>query len=302
MSPAQAQLVAANAAHSLPLQNLAPFESLLTPLAALGSQTSGTSQGTTTQSVPLSQQIIGGAIGGLGLLNGFGLPLPYNAPQTPGYSSQSGSPTNPPPTYNQSPSASAPPSGGIAGMVQSLANGIVGGIDNHPLTLMSLGAGIAQGGIGRGLALATAAAQAERNLQAQKVNHAHVLNALTGAGVPPDEALAAVLNPSLMRVLAVKYLGPRAGGNAAGAAAPAGAAAASPGGAAAGAASYSPNATNGASANTANGWQAQARAPAIPSGSALPAGVGIGSSYSRSRRLWRDGSGNLFDTQGKAVV
>ena len=76
LSPAQAQLVAANAAHSLPLQNLAPFESLLTPLAALGCQTSGTSQGTTTQSVPLSQQIIGGAIGGLGLLNGFGLPLP----------------------------------------------------------------------------------------------------------------------------------------------------------------------------------------------------------------------------------
>ena len=76
MSPAQAQLVAANAAHSLPLQNLAPFESLLTPLAALGSQTSGTSQGTTTQSVPLSQEFIGGAIGGLGLLNGFGLPLP----------------------------------------------------------------------------------------------------------------------------------------------------------------------------------------------------------------------------------
>ena len=76
LSPAQVQLVAANAAQSLPLQNLAPFESLLTPLAALGSQTSGTSQGTTTQSVPLSQQIIGGAIGGLGLLNGFGLPLP----------------------------------------------------------------------------------------------------------------------------------------------------------------------------------------------------------------------------------
>jgi hypothetical protein len=61
LSPAQAQLVAANAAQSLPLQNLAPFESLLTPLAALGSQTSGTRQGTTTQSVPLSQQIIGAA-------------------------------------------------------------------------------------------------------------------------------------------------------------------------------------------------------------------------------------------------
>jgi hypothetical protein len=66
--------------------------------------------------------------------------------------------------------------------------------------------------------------------------------------------------------------------------------------------SYSLNAANGASANTANGWQAQGRAAAIPSGSALPAGVGIGSSYSRSRRLWRDGSGNFFDTQGQAVV
>jgi hypothetical protein len=70
--PAQAQLAAANTAHGLPLQNLAQYESLLTPLAQLGSQTSGTSQGTTTQSVPLSQQIIGGAVGGLGLLGALG--------------------------------------------------------------------------------------------------------------------------------------------------------------------------------------------------------------------------------------
>lgn len=70
--PAQAQLAAANAARGLPLQNLAQYESLLTPLAQLGSQSSGTSQGTTTQSVPLSQQIIGGAVGGLGLLGALG--------------------------------------------------------------------------------------------------------------------------------------------------------------------------------------------------------------------------------------
>ncbi len=70
--PAQAQLAAANAAYGLPLQNLAQYESLLTPLAGLGSQSSGTSQGTTTQSVPLSQQIIGGAVGGLGLLGALG--------------------------------------------------------------------------------------------------------------------------------------------------------------------------------------------------------------------------------------
>jgi hypothetical protein len=42
-----------------------------------------------------------------------------------------------------------------------------------------------------------------------------VYNALTGAGVPADEALAGVMNPSLMRALAVKYLGPKSQGNAA---------------------------------------------------------------------------------------
>jgi hypothetical protein len=72
MGPAQAQLAAANTAYAQPLQNLAQYSGLLTPLAQLGSQTSGTSQGTTTQSVPLSQQIIGGAIGGLGLLGSLG--------------------------------------------------------------------------------------------------------------------------------------------------------------------------------------------------------------------------------------
>ena len=70
--PAQAALAAANTAHGLPFQNLAQYQSLLTPLAALGSQTSGTSQGTTTQSVPLAQQIAGGAIGGLGLMGALG--------------------------------------------------------------------------------------------------------------------------------------------------------------------------------------------------------------------------------------
>ncbi len=36
--------------------------------------------------------------------------------------------------------------------------------------------------------------------------------------MPADEALAAVVNPSLMRALAVKYLGPKSSGNASGAA------------------------------------------------------------------------------------
>jgi len=73
--PAQAALTAANTAQGLPAQNLTRLESLLTPLAQLGSETAGASQGTTTQSVPLAQQIAGGAIGTLGLLGQIGMPV-----------------------------------------------------------------------------------------------------------------------------------------------------------------------------------------------------------------------------------
>jgi hypothetical protein len=69
---ALAQFAGANTAYGLPLQNLAQYQSLLTPLAQLGSQTSGSGQSTSTQSVPLSQQLIGGAIGGVGLLGALG--------------------------------------------------------------------------------------------------------------------------------------------------------------------------------------------------------------------------------------
>jgi hypothetical protein len=114
--------------------------------------------------------------------------------------------------------ASAQPAGASGSSGPNINNGInsglANGINNHALTLMALGAGIAQGGVGRGLELASSAAQAERNLMAQQVNFRHVYNALAGAGVPADEALAAVMNPSLMRALAVKYLGPRSQGNA----------------------------------------------------------------------------------------
>jgi hypothetical protein len=98
--------------------------------------------------------------------------------------------------------------------LDNIGQGLASGVNNHALTLLALGGGIAQGGVGRGLAAASAAAQAERNLLAQQVNFRQTYNALTGAGVPADKALAAVMNPSLMRTLAVKYLGPRSAGNA----------------------------------------------------------------------------------------
>jgi hypothetical protein len=107
-----------------------------------------------------------------------------------------------------------------AGALGSLGQGVANRINNHALTLMALGAGVAQGGVGKGLDAATAAAQAERNLQAQQVNFKQAYNALTGAGVPAEEALAAVVNPTLMRALAVKYLGPKSPGNVSSAPAP----------------------------------------------------------------------------------
>jgi hypothetical protein len=79
---------------------------------------------------------------------------------------------------------------------------------------MALGAGIAQGGIGRGLAMASAAAENERNRAAQQLSFVQTYKALTDGGIPQDEALAATLNPGLMRTLAAKYLGPRAATNA----------------------------------------------------------------------------------------
>jgi hypothetical protein len=104
--------------------------------------------------------------------------------------------------------ASAPPPNPLG----SLGSAITNGISNHALTLMALGAGIAQGGVGKGLADAATAAAAERNRQLQQLNLLQTYKALTDGGVPPQEAQAAIGNPSLMRALAAKYLGPRSPG------------------------------------------------------------------------------------------
>jgi hypothetical protein len=156
-----------------------------------------------------------------------------------------------------------------ASALGSIGQGLASGINNHALTLMALGAGIAQGGVGKGLDAATAAAQAERSLQAQQVNFLQTYQALTDAGVPAEEARAAVTNPSLMRAVAVKYLGSRAQSAAPGVPV------------AAGASNASPTST---------------RAPG------LPPNVKEGASYSPFRNMWRDQGGNHFDLQGNAVV
>ncbi len=90
-------------------------------------------------------------------------------------------------------------------------------INNNPLssnamTLMALGAGIAQGGIGKGLQLATTAAEADRKQQAQRYAVLQSYDALTDAGVPRDEARAAIYDPRVMRAVAAKYFGPKSQG------------------------------------------------------------------------------------------
>ena len=56
----------------LPLQQIGMLEGLGIPLAQLGSQSSGTSFGTTSQSQPVGPTLLGGVLGGLGLLGKAG--------------------------------------------------------------------------------------------------------------------------------------------------------------------------------------------------------------------------------------
>jgi len=119
-----------------------------------------------------------------------------------------------PPIFLSPPDPAAAAPAQPASAVGNIGQGIASGINNHALTLMALGAGIAQGGLGRGLADAATAAQAERSQQIQQLNFLQTYNALTNAGVPPPQAQAAISNPSLMRALAVKYLGSKSPGNA----------------------------------------------------------------------------------------
>jgi hypothetical protein len=95
-----------------------------------------------------------------------------------------------------------------------------GFLNSNASTLMALGAGIAQGGIGRGLEYAANAAQAAHKQQAQQQSLLHTYDALTDAGVPRTLARAAVYDPHIMRAVASTYFGPKANSTAPAAAAP----------------------------------------------------------------------------------
>jgi hypothetical protein len=197
-----------------------------------------------------------------------------------------------PPSFPPPQAAAPAPPAQPPGAWDSINNGLT----NHALTLMALGGGIAQGGVGRGLALAGTAAEAERNRQLQQLNFLQTYNALTSGGVPAGEARAAISNPSLMRALVGKYLGPRSPG---------------PPAASPSAANSNPSPALARAVNQpAPNWQGNAasapvsapNAPGAPASiPALPPNVASGAAYSASRNLWRDRNGNFFDHRGNAV-
>lgn len=80
----------------------------------------------------------------------------------------------------------------------------------HALTLMALGAGFAGApsfgtGMSRAFSNAIPAASAEQKMQIQQQGIAQTYKALVARGVPPQEALAAVYNPEVLKTVAGKY-------------------------------------------------------------------------------------------------
>jgi hypothetical protein len=78
-------------------------------------------------------------------------------------------------------------------------------LSRNPLMLMALGGGIAQGGVGRGLAAAVPAAQYEQAQRRQGAVQGATYDALRSAGVPHGQALAGALNPVVLKTIAKSH-------------------------------------------------------------------------------------------------
>lgn len=83
------------------------------------------------------------------------------------------------------------------GFLDRLSNGL----SANPMTLMTLGAGIAQGGVGKGLQYAAAGAQADRANQQKTLMQNATVTALRARGVPDADIALAQQSPEAMKVL-----------------------------------------------------------------------------------------------------
>jgi hypothetical protein len=80
-------------------------------------------------------------------------------------------------------------------------------IANRPLTLMALGGGLAQGGIGRALTAAASAADLEQQRLNKMDAQRAASEALVKAGIPPELAAAAALRPDILKAISSEYFG-----------------------------------------------------------------------------------------------
>lgn len=95
------------------------------------------------------------------------------------------------------PAQAPPPQQQGPGMLGMLGNGI----SQNPMTLMALGAGIMQGGFGKGLEMAVPAAMADQKTRLTSQNQNLTYKALIKKGIDSETALAATVNPTLLQSL-----------------------------------------------------------------------------------------------------
>jgi len=83
------------------------------------------------------------------------------------------------------------------GFMDRLSNGLAA----NPMTLMTLGAGIAQGGIGKGLQYAAAGSQADRTNRQKQLTQTATYAALKARGMSDADALLAMQSPEALKAV-----------------------------------------------------------------------------------------------------
>lgn len=136
---------------------------------------------------------------------------PASAPVTVPPADETALPSNAQPAIGKAvqPSASEPAQPGVMAGLNNF-------IDTHRNQLMGLAAGLAGApslgtGISRGLTGASAGSQLDIKQAMQQGAIGPTYRALVSAGVPPQQALAAVYNPTILKSVTENYLGDRKG-------------------------------------------------------------------------------------------
>lgn len=106
-----------------------------------------------------------------------------------------------------SPTPMASPQAHQISPLSNMLNGISNGIAANPMTLMALGGGIMQGGLGKGLSSAAQMAGVEAQLRNKAVNPSETFKAMVGMGVPSDKAMAAIQsgNSKMIELMIDRY-------------------------------------------------------------------------------------------------